>query len=331
MRLSCAWLDELVGLGGRSPEQIAHALTFHTAAVEAIEERGSALAGVVTARVVGVRPHPGADRLRLCRVDRGPGETPEVVCGAPNVAEGQIVCFAREGLKLPNGQVLARRKIRGVESAGMICAEDELGLGEGHEGIIVLDRDTPVGVEVAEVLGARDTVLVVDNPSITHRPDLWGHVGFAREVGALLEEPFTPPRAPRADAAFAEAMGEPFPVEIEDPAACRRYVGGVLEGVTNGPSPWWLRCRLEALGMRSLGLLVDLSNLVMLEQGEPVHAFDVRDLTGGRIVVRRARPGETMRTLDGEERVLEPQDLVIADGERPVALAGVMGGENSEV
>ena len=226
---------------------------------------------------------------------------------------------------------LKKAKIRGVESIGMICAEDELGLGEDHDGIIVLPDDTPIGAPVADVLGARDEVFEVDNPAITHRPDLWGHVGFARELGALLGERFTPPTAEAADEAFAQAAGDPFPVAIEDQDGCRRYVGVVIENVTNGTSPWWLRTRLEALGVRSIYLLVDLTNLVMLEQGQPIHAFDLRDVKGGRIVVRRARPGETMTTLDGETRTFVEDDLLIADEERAVAVAGIMGGENSEV
>ncbi len=332
MNLSYRWLDELVGLGGRSPEEIQHVLTFHTAAVEAVREVGVGLEGVVTGRVTRVRPHPGADRLRLCTVDTGGGGEPqEVVCGAPNVAEGQVICFAREGLRLPNGMKLKKAVIRGVESAGMICAEDELGIGESHSGVIVLGEDTPIGVEVAGVLGAHDHVFEVEGSDITHRPDLWGHVGFARELGALLDCEFTPPATPLADAALEAAEGEPYPIEIEDEEGCRRYVGIVIENITNRPSPPALRYRLEALGMRSIDLLVDLTNLVMLEQGQPLHAFDLRFLESGRIVVRRARPGETMKTLDGEERKLVPDDVLICDGERPVALAGVMGGEDSEV
>ncbi len=331
MRLSTRWLEELVGLGGASPEAIAAMLTFHTAHVESVDRVGRGLAGVLTGKVVAVRPHPNADRLRLCTVETGVRPTQEVVCGAPNVAEGQVVCFAPEGTTLPGGLVLSRRKIRGVESAGMILAEDEMGLGASHEGIVVLPPGTPVGIPAGEALGLADDVLVVDNPDITHRPDLWGHVGWAREVGALLARPFEPPPAAAADAAFAAATGDPFPVSIEDEEGCRRYVGVLLEGLENGPSPWALRGRLEALGLRSVSLLVDLSNLVMLEQGQPVHAFDARDLEGGRIVVRAARDGESMTTLDGVVRRLDPGDLVIEDGARPVALAGVMGGENSEV
>jgi phenylalanyl-tRNA synthetase beta chain len=283
--------------------------------------------------VLRVRPHPGADRLRLCTVDvGGEGEPPpEVVCGAPNVAEGQVICYARVGLRLPNGMKLKKAKIRGVESVGMICAEDELGIGEDHSGIIVLPADTPIGVEVAGVLGVTDHIFGIEGSDITHRPDLWGHVGFARELGALLDVEFVPPATPLADAALAAAEGEPYPIDIEDEDGCRRYVGIVIENITNRASPASLRYRLESLGQRSIDLLVDLTNLVMLEQGQPLHAFDLRFLENGRIVVRRARSGETMKTLDGEERALSPDDVLIADGDRPVALAGVMGGEDSEV
>ncbi|MHC5011205.1 MAG: phenylalanine--tRNA ligase subunit beta [Planctomycetota bacterium] len=331
MRLSLRWLGELVDLADTPAEEVARRLTFHTAEVEGVEGRGGGLEGVVTGRVLGVRPHPNADRLRLCTVDTGDGEAREVVCGAPNVAEGQIICYAPEGTTLPNGLTLTKRSIRGVESAGMICAEDELGIGEDHAGIIVLPGGTEVGRPAADALGVADHILEVNNQSITHRPDLWGHVGMAREVAALLRQKPPAPSVAGAAAALEAAEGAPFPIEVEDPEGCRRYVGIVIEGIENGPSPAPLRYRLEALGVRSIDLIVDLTNLVMLEQGQPLHAFDLRDLQGGRIVVRRARDGERMHTLDDVERVLSPEDLVIADGERPVAVAGVMGGQNSEV
>jgi phenylalanyl-tRNA synthetase beta chain len=316
-----------VDLSGVAPEEAARRLTFHAVEVEeTIARFGAGLDPLVTARVVAARPHPGADRLRLCSVDRGDGAPLEVVCGAPNVAAGQVVCFAPVGATLPGGLSIERRKIRGVESAGMICAEDEMGLGADHDGIVVLPEGTPIGRPLPEVLGLPDAVLEVSGTSITHRPDLWGHVGFARELAALLGRPLRPPTTARAEAALAAAMGPAFPVSIEDPGACRRYLGLLVEGVRNGPSPAWLRRRLVALGQRPIDLLVDLTNLVLLEQGQPLHAFDLARLAGGRIEVRSARAGERLTTLDGTERALDPTDLVIADGEKPVALAGVMGG-----
>jgi len=334
MKLSHRWLGEMVDLEGTTPEQIQDLLTFHTAEVEDTEAFGGELDGVVTARVTAVRPHPDADKLRLCSVQAGErSETVEVVCGAPNVAEGQIIAYAPVGITLPGGPdgpiTLEKRKIRGVESCGMICSERELGLGEDHDGILVLPADTPLGTPFADAMELRDTIYEIANVCITHRPDLWGHVGFARELGALLHSKPDFPQGADPDALPTE--GTPFPITIEDEPGCRRYVGIVLEDLTNGPSPLALRRRLELLGMRSVDLLVDLTNLVLLEQGQPMHAFDLRDLRGGEIHVRAAGEGEIMRTLDGQDRVLNPQDLVIADGEGPVALAGVMGAENSEV
>ena len=327
MKLSWNWLSELVDLSGISVDEAARLLPLRTADVESVERLGGGLEKVVTAKVILVEPHPGADRLRLCTVDYGAATTMKVVCGAPNVALGQIVCFAPVGTTLPNGLTLKKAKIRGVDSEGMICAEDEMGLGTAHDGIVVLPEGTKVGLPVGEVLGVTDTILDINNSGITSRPDLWGHVGFARELGAIFgrEMPL------RGTSILQGVEGESFPVTIEDPAGCRRYVGFAIEGVVNGPSPAKIRRRLEALGLRSIDLLVDLSNYVMLETGQPLHAFDVRSIEGGRIVVRRARAGERMKTLDGKDLVLVEDDLVIADAVKPLALAGVMGGEASGV
>ncbi len=327
MKLSWNWLSELVDLTGISVDEAARLLPLRTADVEGVERLGGGLEKVVTAKVLVVEPHPGADRLRLCTVEYGAATTMKVVCGAPNVAQGQIVCFAPVGTTLPNGLTLKKAKIRGVDSEGMICAEDEMGLGTAHDGIVVLPEATAVGLPVGAVLGVTDTILDINNSGITSRPDLWGHVGFARELGAI----FGRSRLPRAVPTVGMRGTAPFPVTIEDAAGCRRYVGMAIEGVVNGPSPEKIRRRLESVGLRSIDLLVDLSNYVMLETGQPLHAFDVRSIEGARIVVRRARAGERLKTLDGKELVLVEDDLVIADATKPLALAGVMGGEASAV
>jgi phenylalanyl-tRNA synthetase beta chain len=290
MKVSWRWLLEMADLAGVDPEEVVRLLPLRVADVEGVERLG-ALDGVVTARVLEVEPHPGADRLRLCTVDHGSSTVQRVVCGAPNVAKGQVVCFARIGTTLPNGVTLKKAKIRGVDSEGMICAEDELGIGTDHAGIIVLPEGTPVGRPAAEALGVSDLVIDLNNSGLTSRPDLWGHAGVAREVSAVVGRALRLPAAEKAAAAVAAAPGSPFPVTIEAPDACRRYLALVLEGVVNGPSPAPLRRRLESLGLRSVDLLVDLTNLVMLEQGQPLHAFDLREVRGGRIVVRRARAG----------------------------------------
>ena len=340
MKVSWRWLSELVDLEGVSPDEAIRLLPLRVVDVEGVERLGG-LDGVVTARVVKVEPHPGADRLRLCTVDRGeassgavPAGVPaplRVVCGAPNVAEGQVVCFASVGVTLPGGVTLKKAKIRGVESEGMICAEDELGLGTSHDGILVLPPGTPLGIPVAEALGLADTVLDLNNSGLTNRPDMWGHVGVAREVAAIFSRHLRPPPIARAEAAVRAASGPELPVEIRDALDCRRYVGIVVEGLVNGPSPAALRRRLEGLGARSVDLLVDLTNLVLHEGGQPLHAFDLRALRGGRVIVRRAAAGERLVTLDGKDLALDPEDLVIADAEGPVALAGVMGGQASAV
>ncbi len=340
MKLSYNWLGEMVDLSETTADALKQTLTFHVAEIEDMERVGGGLDALITGRVVAVRPHPNADKLRLCTVERSEGGDPiEVVCGAPNVAEGQVICYAPEGATLPGGPgeeplTLTRREIRGVESCGMICSERELGLGENHDGILVLPEGTPVGVPFAQAAAAcsspvEDVIFEVDNVCVTHRPDLWGHVGWGRELAALLHQELQLPAI--QDLAELPTDGDAFPVAIDDEAGCRRYVGIVLENLVNGPSPLAVRRRLEALGVRSIDLLVDLTNLVLLEQGQPLHAFDLRDVRGGEIRVRAATDGETMKTLDGQERTLTTEDLVIADGEGPVAIAGVMGGEHSEV
>ena len=334
MKLSYRWLGDMVDLSDTTSDQIQRLLTFHTCEIEDREDIGEHLGAIRTARVLDVQPHPDADRLRVCQVDAGEGAV-EVVCGAPNVAAGQIVAFAPVGttLTMPDGAelTLTARKVRGVVSNGMICAEDELGLGDDHDGILVLPEDTEVGQPFGAALKLCDTLFHIDNIGITHRPDLWGHVGFARELGAVLGRRPTLPSAPTRGELEAGADGEPYPVEVEDAADCPRYMGWVLDGLENGPSPLWLRRRLESLGVRSIDRIVDLTNYVLLEQGQPMHAFDLRDVRGDRIAVRRARDGESIKTLDEIDRPLTPDDLVIADGEGPVAVAGVMGGLGSGV
>jgi phenylalanyl-tRNA synthetase beta chain len=326
MRISLAWLSDHVDLSGLEPAGIAEALTLRTALIEGVLDQRAALAGVVVGRVLQRAPHPGADRLSLCTVDFGAAQPARVVCGAPNVAAGQAVFFAPVGTSLPNGVRLKAAKIRGELSEGMICAEDELALGPEHDGILVLPDALEPGQPAADVPGYADTVLEIDNKSITHRPDLWGHRGFARELAAIFGREL---RDLPVEAALRAADHGPA-IALEPGCGCPLYAGLLLEDEPRR-SPDWLRFRLLACGLRPRNHLVDLSNYVMLDLGQPTHPFDADRLAGGRVAVRRARAGERLVTLDGEERVLEPADLVIADGERPVALAGILGGGNSEV
>jgi len=326
MHLSLNWLRDHVDLSGIDPERIANELTLKSALIEGYTDQRAALDGVVVGEVVECGPHPGADRLTLCKVDPGNGTPASVVCGAPNVAAGQKIVFAPVGLKLPNGVKLKAAKIRGERSEGMICAEDEIGLGPEHDGILVLPSELEPGMPIGEVAGLADVLFEIDNKSVTHRADLWGHRGFARELAAIFGRELLPLK-------LAEALtdGEDGPpIELEPDCGCALYAGLALED-SPSRSPDWMRFRLIACGVRPLNLLVDLSNYVMLELGQPTHPFDRDRLAGDRIVVRRAQAGETIETLDGETRTLVAEDLLIADGERGVALAGVMGGANTEV
>ena len=327
MYLSLNWLGDHVDLSGLDPEAIAHELTMRTALIEGFVDQRAALAGVVVGEVLECGQHPGADRLSVCKVDAGDGGEPQhVVCGAPNVAAGQKIIYAPVGTRLPNGLKLKKAKIRGEVSAGMICAEDELGLGPEHDGILVLDPDLSAGTPIGEVPGLTDVLFDIDNKSITHRPDLWGHRGFARELAAIFDRELKP--LPLHDDLV---VGEEGPaIELEDDCGCPVYAGLSVDG-TPGPSPDWLRFRLVACGMRPINRLVDLSNYVMLELGQPTHPFDRDKLSGDRIVVRRGQEGETLTTLDEVQRALAPTDTVIADGAQGVAIAGIMGSADAEV
>ena len=335
MRVSLSWISRLLGVE-RLPiatSELQQLLTLRTTEVESeIERTGPGLDGVVVGKVLTVGPHPNADRLRVTTVDIGGPEPLPIVCGAPNVAVGQTVAVATIGTTLtmtgPDGQAkpltIKAGKLRGEPSHGMICAEDELGLGTGHDGILVLDGRHPAGLPLTTALGLGDEVFVIDNHGISNRPDLWGQVGWAREIAALTGRP-----APVVSTAWTADPG-PWRVEISDDG-CTTYCGALVEGVANRPSPRWLQEALAACGVRPLGLLVDVTNFVMLELGEPMHAFDRRAIAGEHISVRSALPGETFTTLDGKAHTLAAGDLLIADGARALALAGIMGGDGSMV
>jgi len=330
VKISTRWLARHVDLSGLGAKEIAEGLTLSTAEVEGVERFLPHLSDVVVGHVAKREKHPDADKLSFCTVevggDAGGPETLGIVCGAANVAAGQKVAVARIGTKLPGDLVIKKAKIRGVESCGMICSERELGLGEEHSGIWVLPDDLPIGRPVAESLGLDDWTIEIDNKSLTHRPDLWGHRGMAGEVAAIFRRKMLP----LAAAMPATGKGPAFPVRIDAPA-CSRYLAVPIDGVRTRRSPDWLRALLLAVGQRPLDLLVDLSNFVMLDLGQPNHVFDRSRLSPEGIVVRMARPGERMKTLDGVERNLLATDTLICSGPEPVALAGVMGGKGSKV
>ncbi|MGB2694601.1 MAG: phenylalanine--tRNA ligase subunit beta [Dehalococcoidia bacterium] len=331
MRISLKWLADYVDVT-LPPKELGHRLTMAGLEVETIHYVGGDWDEklVMVGEVVSVDPHPNADRLRLATVDLGESERMTVVCGAPNVAPGQKIAFARAGASLIDGKsgklaLLKPATIRGVESAGMVCSERELGLSEEHEGILVLPDDAPVGRPLARYLG--DAILDIDLKP--NRPDCLSMVGIAREVAALTGQTLREPEHTYAEE--DEPAAAKTAVEIADPDLCLRYVATVIEDVHVGESPPWMQERLIAAGMRPINNIVDITNYVMLEVGQPLHAFDYTKLRGGRIVVRRARVGEKMTTLDDIERTLTNDMLVIADAELPVAIAGVMGGSDSEV
>jgi phenylalanyl-tRNA synthetase beta chain len=336
MRVSLAWVARLLDVAdlGVTPEVLAERLSVRVAEIEEVQRLGG-LEGVVVGKVREVRQHPNADRLRCCVVDVGGPEPLPIVCGAPNVAAGQTVAVATIGTKLtmpgkdgvPAEITIKAGKLRGEPSHGMICAEDELGLGDGHDGILVLDDRHAAGTPLLQALGKADAVLLIDNHNINHRPDLWGQLGWAREIALLLGLPA--PATPSAQ--WQDQPGAALAPRLDD-AGCSRWCGAVVEGVSDGPSPAWMQALLTAAGVRPLSRLIDITNYVMLELGHPMHAFDRRSLADGVVVARPATAGETISTLDGRSHTLAAGDLLIADGAgRPLALAGIMGGANSGV
>lgn len=329
MKISFHWLARHVDLAGLTPQDVVQDLTIHTAEVEGLERFAPHLAEVVVGHVVERAKHPDADKLSVCKVDvgaRGEGQLLQIVCGAANVAQGQKVAVALPGVTLPGDLRIKKSKIRGVESAGMICSERELALSDAHEGIWVLPAASAPGASLAAALGVDDWVIEIDNKSLTHRPDCWGHRGIARELAAIRGRKLLP-----LDTTLPQAAaGTPYPVRVTS-AGCFRYLGLALSGVENGPSPAWLRFLLLAVEQRPIDLCVDLSNFVMLDLAQPNHLFDLRRLAPDGIEVRDARPGEKTCTLDGVERTLTADDMLICSGHAPVAIAGVMGGEASKV
>jgi phenylalanyl-tRNA synthetase beta chain len=329
MRVPVNWLREYVPV--EMPlDELATKLSVSSAEVEGIERRGvpdrdGNLGLFRVGRVLEAAKHPNADRLQLCRVDVGEGEPLQIVCGAWNFGEGATVAVALPGAVLPDGMQLEARAVRGEVSHGMILAEDEVGLGTDHTGIMVLDDHLEPGTPLADVLPIVDDVLLVE--ATGNRPDLLSIYGIAREVAAIYDLELAPPPGKEPE----RAGDEPVDVQVEDLVGAPRYIGRLLRDVAIGPSPIWLKSRLLAAGMRPISNVVDVTNYAMLALGNPLHAFDFATLRGGRVVVRRARPGEKLRTLDGVERELTPDDLMIADAERSIALAGIMGGEDTEI
>ncbi len=329
MWISLKIIGNLADIKGLTPEAIADRLTMSTAEIEGIERLNSHFSTIYTAKLTKVERHPDADKLTLCEVDTGK-EKLQVVCGAPNHKTGDIVALATVGTKFSDEFIIKKSKIRGVESNGMLCSLRELGLSDDHSGIIVFPSDTKLGVPLSEIYSDWvDVRLNIDNKSITHRPDLWGHTGFAREIAALFGMEFKSSVNHSLVDTFKHS--DKLKVTIKNPEAAPRYSGLVVKNIKIAESPEWLKARVTAIGMRPINNIVDITNFVMAEIGEPMHAFDRKKLTGDEIFVRYASAGEKITTLDGREHGLTAEDIVIADASGPIALAGVMGGGNSEI
>jgi phenylalanyl-tRNA synthetase beta chain len=326
MRVSYQWLRELVD--GELPpvERVAELLTGAGLEVEGIERQGQGLDRVVVGEVLSKDPVAGSDHLNLCRVDVG-GETLSIVCGASNYGVGAKVPTALVGAHLPNGMAIKKAKLRGVESHGMLCSARELGLAEDASGLLLLPASARPGTPIVAELGLDDVALEVN--ATPNRPDWLSHVGVARELAPLcgLSLKLPPADVPET----GDETAQRIEVRIPDPERCGRYAARVVEGVTFGESPAWMRRRLELCGVRALGNLIDVTNYVLLEVGQPLHAFDLDKMRGGVVQARRAAEGEKLVTLDGKERTLTADDLVIADAERPLVIAGVFGGADAEV
>ncbi|HET7564627.1 MAG TPA: phenylalanine--tRNA ligase subunit beta [Gemmatimonadaceae bacterium] len=336
MNASYNWLRALVPFD-LSPEELREVITAHTATVDELVPLREDLKDVVVGRVVEAAPHPNSDHLWVTKVDAGTGELLDVVCGAPNVRAGHTYPFAPTGSTLPGGLKLEKRKIRGAISNGMLCSARELGLGEDHSGILELDTDAAPGTPFLEAMPVGDTRLVID--VTPNRPDLLSHLGLAREIAAVTEEDFALPAISGGETvavpepAWGErsARANGVPVELVDAEGCPRYMGVVIRGVRIGPSPNWIVERLLAVGSRPINNIVDATNYLLHELGQPMHAFDLSKLAGPAVSIRRAARGETITTLDGVVRTLDPAMTVIADAKRAQAVAGVMGGQESEV
>ncbi|MCP4581745.1 MAG: phenylalanine--tRNA ligase subunit beta [candidate division Zixibacteria bacterium] len=325
MKISYNWLKMFIDFN-LPPKELGNILTLAGSEVEAIEEKGFDTAGITTGKVITVDPHPDADKLTVCTVDVG-DETLTAVCGAPNVEVGQSVIFAKIGAKIADGNKLKKAKIRGVESFGMVLAEDEIGISDDHSGIIVLDESIKPGTAVNNVIELDDYIYEFE---ITpNRPDCLSHIGMAREVKALLGGEINYPNFEVNET--GPNVSKDLAIQIDDPEGCPRYTGRLVSGIKVGPSPLWLKARLHYLGIRPINNIVDISNYVLLETGHPLHAFDYDYFKANRVTIRKAKAGEIFTTLDETKRELNDGQCLITDGKKGVALGGIMGGLDSEV
>ncbi|MFA8341530.1 MAG: phenylalanine--tRNA ligase subunit beta [Rhodothermaceae bacterium] len=327
MKVSLNWLKTYIDLNGVSVEEIEEKLTTSGLEVEEIIDEAGKFDKFVVGYVKEKGKHPNADKLALCVVSDGEIDH-KVVCGAPNVDAGQKIVFAKVGAIVPNGEFqIKKAKIRGEESFGMICSEQELELSDNHDGIMVLDENLKEGTPIADVFGKNDVIF--DIAITPNRTDALSHIGVARDLAALFDKELVVPEIKLEE--ISEKSSDLASVELKNPELCPRYIGKVVKNITIKESPEWLKQRLQAIDLRPINNVVDITNYVMHETGQPLHAFDLDKLAGQKIVVKTAADGEKFTTLDSKERELKTTDLMICDGEKSVAVAGVMGGENSEV
>ncbi len=329
MKVSFNWLKDYVDIG-QSPQELANSLTESGLEVEELTPRIQPFQGVVVGRVISVKQHPNANKLSVCEVISSEKEEPvQVICGAPNVAEGQYVPFAQNGANLPNGFKIKKVKIRGVESNGMICSREELGLDQTSHGIWAFKDAPPLGVDVYEML-AENQDYILDIAVTPNRPDCLSIIGVAREIAAINKQTLRKPDV-NVKEDSTESIDHYAAVHIHDTDGCHRYAARVIRNVKIGESPQWMREKLEAVGLRPINNIVDITNFVLMETGHPLHAFDLREIKGNEIHVRASKKGQTFITLDDKERTLPDETVMIYDGERPIAIGGIMGGQNSEV
>lgn len=324
MNISYNWLKKYIDLS-LTADELPAKLTMAGLEVEGIEKTGSIPEGVVTAKILSRNPHENSDHLSVCQVDKG-DEVLQIVCGAPNCDAGNIVPLATIGTTFKDGEgtfTIKKGKLRGVESFGMMCSARELGLSNDHDGLLILPADTKIGVPFGELM---DSDVVYDCSVTPNRPDWLSHIGVARDIAALLDTKLVMPEICNADAPVVSGL-----VTVNDPDLCPIYAARIIRGVKVGDSPEWMQKALSAVGIRPISNLVDITNYVMMEMGVPLHAFDIRNLSGEKIIVRRATEGESIVALDGKKYDLTPENLCICDAEKPVAIAGVMGGEYSGI
>lgn len=331
MNISLNWLKEFINLSNLSPEEIKNQLTAHTVEVERIIDQKEQFKNIIVAKILEVKKHPQADKLQLTLVDIGEKEPLKIVCGAPNIAVGQLVPLAKIGAILPSGLEIKKAKIRGEESNGMLCAEDELGLGSDHAGIMILGEKSKIGQELSEYLSLDETILEIDNKSISNRPDLWGHYGIARELSVVLEKKLKPYDTKKINIKKNKGTekDENIEVEIKAKNLCKKYLALKIENIKIEASPAWLKNKITALGLKSVNNIVDATNYVMLEIGQPLHAFDAKEIK--KIIVRKAEKNEIIITLDDQEKKLNENDLIIATDSKAIAIAGVIGGKEKEI